>query len=54
MSREDLIKVIIKHTGLSREEINQMIECKKKKLKHLVNDKIALILIAKNLCVDKR
>ena len=52
MTREDLIITIIKQTGLSRKEIDQMIQYKKKKLKPFISDKLALWLIAKKLCID--
>jgi len=52
MNLEDLILAIIKDTGLSRIEIHKMIVSKNLRTKNSISDKMALIIIAKNLCVD--
>jgi hypothetical protein len=52
MNFEDLILTIIKDTGLSRKEIFQMIERKKKELFQFVSNELVLIIIAKELCVN--
>ncbi|MFX1501457.1 MAG: DUF2240 family protein [Promethearchaeota archaeon] len=52
MNFEDFILTIIKNTGLSRKEIFQMIEKKKKEFIQINSDELALMIIAKELYVD--
>ncbi|MFX0001295.1 MAG: DUF2240 family protein [Candidatus Hermodarchaeota archaeon] len=52
MNLEKCFLEIIKKTGLSREEIREMIDDTKKESNNPISDEIALLIIAKNLCVD--
>jgi len=52
MNLEEYFLEIIKKTGLSRKEIHKMIDDKKFESKNPISDKMALLIIAKNLCVD--
>ena len=52
MKTENYINKIIEETGLSRNEINDMMEEKKKELKGLISEEGALFIIAKELGVD--
>jgi len=52
MDNENYILIIIRDTGLSREEIRKMIEEKKKERNGYISDRIALLNIAKDLCVE--
>ncbi|TFF90737.1 MAG: DUF2240 family protein [Promethearchaeota archaeon] len=52
MKTENYIKKIVKATGLSRKEIQDLVENKKKELKGLISEEGALFVIAKELGVD--
>lgn len=52
MNLEKCFIEIIKKTGLSRKEIHKMINDKRNESKEPISDKMALLFIAKNLCVD--
>ena len=52
MDNENYILIIIRDTGLSREEIRKMIDRKKKERNDYSSDRIALLNIAKDLCVE--
>ncbi|MBA7704872.1 hypothetical protein ES703_113695 [subsurface metagenome] len=52
MDNENYILIIIRDTGLSREEIRKMIDRKKKERKDSSSDRIALLNLAKDLCVE--
>ena len=52
MDNENYILIIIRDTGLSREEIRKMIGRKKKERKGYSSDGIALLNLAKDLCVE--
>ena len=52
MDNENYILIIIRDTGLSRKEIRKMIDRKKKERKGYSSDRIALLNIAKDLCVE--
>ena len=51
MKNEEIVLKIIKQTGLSRKEIYEMIEKKKKKFKSLKSDFLVLSQIVKDLCI---
>jgi len=52
MNNENYILIIIRDTGLSRKEIRKMIERKKKDRNDYSSDRIALLNLAKDLCVE--
>ena len=52
MNIKDLIIKLINATGLSREEIYEMVEMKKRELKHSISNLVAFKNIAKDLCVE--
>jgi len=52
MNIEDCIITIIKETGLSRKEIQNMVNQKKNAFSGFISHKKALFIIAKDLCVD--
>ncbi len=52
MKIESYIKKIIQETGLSKQEIQEMVTNKKEELKGLISDEGALFVIAKELGVD--
>jgi len=52
MDNENYILIIIRDTGLSRTEIRKMIDRKKKERNNYISDRIALLKIAKDLCVE--
>ena len=52
MKAEMYIKKLIVDTGLSREEIQEMVELKKKKLRPLISEEVALRIITNELGVD--
>ncbi|MFW9873823.1 MAG: hypothetical protein ACFFG0_12015 [Candidatus Thorarchaeota archaeon] len=52
MNLEKFFLEIIKATGLSREEIHEMIDNTKRETNNPISDERALLIIAKNLCVD--
>ncbi len=52
MDFEDYIIRIIKETGLSRKELQIMLNQKKKGFLRAISDKKALYIIAKELCVE--
>ena len=52
MDNENYILIIIRDTGLSRKEIRKMIDRKKKEKNEYSSDRIALLNLAKDLCVE--
>ncbi len=52
MTLEKYIIKIIKDTGLSRKDIQKMINDKKQELQGLISEKNALLIILKELCID--
>ena len=52
MKSELYIKKILKNTGLTRKEIQDMVENKKVELKGLISEEGALFIIARELGVD--
>lgn len=52
MKTEIYIRKIVENTGLQRNEIQELVEGKKKELKGLISDEGALFIIAKELGVD--
>ncbi|MFW9901424.1 MAG: hypothetical protein ACFFDY_09055 [Candidatus Thorarchaeota archaeon] len=52
MDLEDIILVIIKDSGLSRNEIHDLIRLQKSEINKKISDKKALLLIAKSLCIN--
>ena len=54
MKTESYISKIIEETGLSKKDIQDMVEEKKKELKGLISEEGALFIIAKELGVDVR
>jgi len=49
---DNLIRIIIKDTGLSKSEILDMMNARKEDVKGLVSDKAALFMLGRELCVD--
>ncbi len=49
---ETYIIGIVKQTGLSKAEIQEMIHEKQSKSKKVISEKSALFLVAKELCVE--
>ncbi len=49
---ENYIVGIVKKTGLSKTEIQEMMYEKQSKSNKVISEKSALILVAKDLCVD--
>ncbi len=52
MTLEKYIIRIIKETGLSRKEIQKMVNDKKQGLQGLISEKKALFIILTELCID--
>ncbi len=52
MPIEKYILRILEDTGLSKKEIWEMINVKKKELKGLISDKAAIFMLARELCID--
>ena len=52
MKAEAYINKILENTGLTRKEIQDMVEDKKKDLKGLISEEGALFIIARELGVD--
>ena len=52
MNLEDLILILIKKTGLSRNEILELVNKLKSEKNYSVSDKKALIILAKSLCIE--
>lgn len=52
MKTESYINKIIVETGLTRKEINDRMEEKKRELKGMVSEEEALFILAKELCMD--
>lgn len=51
MKEEQIVVIIIKQTGLSRKEIYEMTEKKKKKCIGPISNSVALFQIVKDLCI---
>jgi len=51
MRDEEIVLIIIRQTGLSRKEIYEMTEKKKKKFNGLISNSFALFQIVKDLCI---
>ena len=49
---ENYIIGMVKKTGLSKREIQQMMHEKQSKSKKVISEKSALFLVAKELCVE--
>ena len=52
MNLEKYFTRIIKETGLSRKEVQNLVKDKKKELNGIVSEKNALLIIAVELCID--
>jgi len=52
MDNENDILIIIRDTGLSRKEIRKMIDREKKERNDYLSDRIALLKLVKDLCVE--
>ncbi len=52
MDPEKYIIGIVKKTGLSKTEIQEMVHEKQSKSNKIISEKSALILVAKELCVE--